>query len=160
MKIQEFAESFKKAIYETPAMVQSMAPQAPPMGGNMEPESVPEIHSDEEMNTCTFECELLRQILEHCGCNSEVADNIVQQAKLLGKSVGTLTVDHFDDLVGAAGEELPIGSPQIGGGATVMAAPMVTSQKYNESIKDETNEKFEVVETADEDDENEEVEEK
>ena len=146
-KIEQFKESFKKLIEDAPAMV----PDTPPA---MAPEGVPEVHADEEMNTCTVECELFRKILEHCGCNSEMADNIVQQAKLLGKSVGTLTVDHFDDLVGASEFETPVGSPDIGA-TSVMSAPMVTSQTYNESLRDETNEKFEVVETAEEDEDEE-----
>lgn len=143
--LEKFAESLRKAINETPAMT------PPPEGGYPapEPEAVPEIHADEDMNTCTLECELLRQILEHCGCHSTMADNIVQQAKLLGKTAGTLTVDHFDDLVGAAEFETPAGSPEVSN-VSVMATPVIATQKYNESIKDETNEKFEVVETADE----------
>lgn len=147
--LAKFAESLRKALDETPAM-------APPEGGYPatapEPEAVPEIHADDDMNTCTLDCELFRQILEHCGCNSTMADNIVQQAKLLGKSVGTLTVDNFDDLVGAADFETPTGSPNIGG-VSVMAAPVVSTQKYTESIKEETTEKFEVVETDEEDQE-------
>lgn len=151
MKLQEFAESLKKAFKETSAMVPAIAPPE----GNLEPESVPEIHADEEMNTCTLECELFRQVLEHCGCNAEVADAIVQQCKLLGKSVGTLTADHFEDIVGASEYETPAASPTIGSSPTVMSTPVVTTQQYTESIKDETNEKFEVVDTAEDEDEDE-----
>ena len=160
MDLMTFAESLKRALHETPAMVPNVQPEVP-----VSPEkspSIPEVSADGDMNVCSLDCELFKQILEHCGANSTMADNIVQQAKLLGKTVGTLTPEHFDDLVGAAEYETPVTSPQVNtlGSASVMSMPTVTVSTQNESVikeslKDETSEKFEVVESEDEEKEDE-----
>lgn len=156
-RITEWAKDLREAMEnQTPA-------EMPPEGGYPFPgaqnpqdgqDSIPELHADEEMNTCTLECELFRNILEHCGCNSAMADNIVQQCKLLGKNLGTLSQDNFDDIVGAAEYETPGGSPSVAG-VTVMTAPTITTssnQFATEGVQKEIEgEKFDVVKKVNED---------
>lgn len=163
MSLKHFRESFKKLLDETPAMLPTADIQ---VGIAPTDQPVPEINADEEMNICTLECDLFKKVLEYCGANSAMADNIVQQSKLLGKSINApLTIDHFDDIVGASQYELPVTSPQTSpeiGAQGSMANPSVanapvmgvTESVVKEDINDETGEKFEVVETEEEIEEN------
>ena len=114
--LRMYSQKIANRVLVREAAMPAQAPVAAPMQAPVAAPEVPAEMPADEIDTVTLDIPLMIRLLEYAREDAETdmdLHNVAEQLITLSKEIGTLTMDHYDSIMGSPEEQVPPIEPAV-----------------------------------------------